>query len=359
MNKKNIIEAKIFECIKNNEGISSTIISKYFNITKTSIVSYLNSLIEKNLIYKSWNAKNTRYFILKEQNNFDYKSLLNNSILILQNDYEIDIREEEILKILDKIFLYLNIWNSKFSYSINAFVDWCKDSKRAFKDEIIPRELARYISNFLDIEKLRKKSWFFDWTESMIQILSKYTQIYLDKIYFCEVSEISWFWRTKTAIELYFWKQNSDINLIENAIKNSLQKIKEYVLKNNIDIIIFTPPTIARPIQFNKTLKEFLNLDKKEILVSKIISPWKTLIAQKFTKWEERIINAESSINIENIWDFSKNSRILIFDDNFTTWSTINAIAKKLRFLWFENKIEAITITWKFHYNAIIDMDEI
>jgi len=32
---------------------------------------------------------------------------------------------------------------------------------------------------------------------------------------------------------------------------------------------------------------------------------------------------------------------------------------KKLRFFWYKNNISAITITGKFHYDAIIDMDEV
>ena len=359
MNKKIENSKKILEFIRNNNWVSSVEIWKYFNMTKMSAYSYLINLLDKNLIYKTGLSKNTRYFYRDKKEYFIKDILINKTISILENEYEILIKTSEILSILEQNFCYINLQNWQLTYSIDAFIARCKDLKRNFKDEIIPNQLAIYLMNFLDTEVLRRKSGFFDGTESMKKILAPYTEIYLDKVLFCNISEISWFGRTRTATELYYWKQNSDRFLLENAIKSSISKIKYYILKNNINSVIFTPPTIARIVQFKDILKNMLNLSQKEIIVSKIKTPDRTLIAQKFTKWAQRIANAETSIHIENSKDLSRYSHILILDDNFTTGSTINAISKKLRFLGFTGKITAITITGKFHYDAIINIDEV
>jgi len=359
MNKKIENSKKILEFIRNNNWLSSTQIGKYFNMTKMSAFSYLSELLDNQMIYKSWKGKNTRYFYQDKKVDFIEWDLINKTISILENEYDLTLKNDEIISILEKNFCYINPQNGQLTYSLNAFLNWCKDPKRAFKDEIIPSQLALYLVNFLDIEALRRKSGFFDGTESMRKILSSYIDVYLDKIFFCNISEISWFGRTRVATELYYWKQNSDRFLLESAIKSSITTIKNYISKNNIDTVIFTPPTIARIVQFKDVLKNLLNLNKNKIIVSKIKTPEKILIAQKFTKWADRIANAETSINIENIKNLSSISHILILDDNFTTWATINAISKKLRFLGFTGKISAITITGKFHYDAIINMDEI
>lgn len=359
MNKKSLNSKLILDYIGKNSWVSSTEIGRYANMTTVSAYGYLNNLLSNNLIYKQWNGKNTRYYILNNEIEFSDSKFVEPAIKLLIEDYEISISEKEIIDILNNNFCYINSLNWQLSYSLKAFISWCKDPKRNFKEEIIVEELARYIVNYLDIERLRRKSSFFDWTESMRKILSEYTEISLDKVMFYNISEISWFGRTRTAIELYYWKQNSDKFLLKNAIESSILPIREYVAKNNIDTIIFTPPTIARPVQFSDILKDKLDLWLKEISVTKVRAPDRTLIAQKFTKWIERITNADSSINVYNIDNIDKIWHILILDDNFTTGATINAIAKKIRFLWYKNKITAITIAWKFHYDAIIDMDEI
>lgn len=359
MNKKRENAKKILEFVRNNNGISSTEIGKYMNITTVSAYHYLDDLLWKNLIYKTGLGKNTRYFYMTKKIHFNKDKLVEETLRILEDVYEFSLKKEEIIHIFERNFCYLDARNGELSYGIQAFILWCQDPKRNFRDEIIPKEWARYIVHFLDMEALRRKSGFFDGTESMRKILAPYTDIFIDKMLFCHISEISGFGRTRTAMELYYGKQNSDMFLIGNAIQWSIEPIRQYISQQNIDTIIFTPPTIARPVQFSSLLKTSLALSLQEILVSKVKGPDKTLIAQKFTKWAERIINAQSSITIEKMGNTSSMKHILILDDNFTTGATVNAIAKKLRLFWYTGKITAITITGKFHYDAIVDVDEI
>ena len=359
MNKKTENSKKILEFIRNNNWVSSTEIGKYAKMTTVSAYGYLNELMHEKLILKEWQGKNTRYFYIDKMSETNKIEFIDKAISLLREDYEVMIKENEIHEILEKNFCYVNSQNWQLSYWFQAFTAWCEDPKRWFTDEKLPIELARLVSNCLDVEKFRRKSGFFDGTDSMRKILEPYTEIAIDKLLFANISQISWFGRTRIATELYYWKQNSDKFLLSNAIRSSVEMIRNFISRNEVDTVIFTPPTIARLVQFNEVLRDKLSIAQKEITVTKIKAPDRTLIAQKYTKWADRITNADSSIHIESIDNIASIKHILILDDNFTTGATMNAIAKKLRFLGYPNKITAISIAGKFHYDAIVDMDEI
>jgi len=266
-------------------------------------------------------------------------------------DWLDDVNLEELLD--DLVWILLADWTWKygfdgFIYKIQKENNWILPN-----EELLYRRLYSFFISFFEEERKRRKNWFFDWTESLAIIMNSYNEKkYIDKLLFTQISTLPHFWRLRWATELYYWKLDQNKNLIEKSISRSIDLIINYINKNSFKIAIFTPPTIKRVVQFKDVLKELLYKNKielQEIKCYKIKSDIiHTLRPQKELKWNDRIINARKSIVVEDFkTDYDK---IIIFDDNFTTWATINFIAEKMRFSWYKWEIIAITIIWNFEY---------
>ncbi len=66
------------------------------------------------------------------------------------------------------------------------------------------------------------------------------------------------FGKTRTALELLYGKSNGNRYLLEQAVKNWIDPIRNYLATNNIDAVMFTPPTQGRNVQFRDVLENLL-----------------------------------------------------------------------------------------------------
>jgi hypothetical protein len=274
------------------------------------------------------------------------------------------LKELNIKDLLENILAYLKAdWT--WLYWFDAFIEKIKRENlwNIPDNDLLRKRLVRFLLSFFEEERKRRKNWFFDGTESIRLIMNSYKmKVSIDKLLFTMVTTLSHFWRLRCATELYYGKLDQNRYLLEKAINKSIDIIVEYIRNNNIDWVIYTPPTLKRKIQFRDVLKDLIekrNINIKQIRCDKISSDIiHTLRPQKELKWYDRIINARKSVVVESIPNNMHN--ILILDDNFTTWATMNWIAEKIRannYLW---KITAITITWNFEYIPwITDQGEI
>jgi hypothetical protein len=260
----------------------------------------------------------------------DLNDLLNNLIAILKADW---------------VWLY---WIEGFLEKITKENNWVIPT-----EELLYKRLCSFYVSFFEEESKRRKNGFFDWTQSLKIIMKSYKQdTYIDKLLFTQVATLPYFWRLRWATEMFYWKLDQSYYLIEKSILRSFETIKNFIIKNDIKQVVFTPPTIKRQVQFREVLKDIFfrnSISFYEIFCNKIDSDLiHTLRPQKELKWFDRIINAKKTIIIDKPKYFD--NKIVIFDDNFTTGSTINFIAEKLRAIWFSWEIVAITITWNFEY---------
>lgn len=354
MKKSNITKKKIYEYIKNNPWKSNTQIANFIWLTTVSVFYHLKDLIKEKSIYKVWNTRSTRYFNSEKVNTFELKKdFFINLIRELSQEYDW-IENENLIDLLDNLLAYL-LPDWTWKYWMDAFIEKVtRENNWNYPDEdLLYKRLFSFFISFFEEERKRRKNWFFDWTESLKIIMKSYKiDTFIDKLLFTQIATLPHFWRLRWATELFYWKLDQNKYLIEKAISKSMDVIINFIQKNNIKYAIFTPPTIKREVQFRDVLKYTLeknNIFLKEIKCEKIKSDiYHTLRPQKELKWYDRIINARKTIFVENISEsFDK---IVIFDDNFTTWSTINSIAEKLINLWYKWKIFAITITWNFEY---------
>lgn len=362
MNKRQENIKRVLNLLAEKGYISTTQLGKELGVTTVSAFLYVRELLEQGLIERIGHGKNTRYGLRKYENKIIDYSILDNVIdILIESGFEgADMTTREgVENLLLSYFAFVSP-SGLFLTGFEAFLAWCVDPKRKYIDRADQiRELVYWLTRYYELEVLRRKHGFFDGTKSLKEVLDHIMEVFIDALLFHDIVEISGFGKTKIAWELYLGKQNSDRVLLERAIAPSVADIKKYIENKKIDSIVFTPPTIARSVQFRDVLREMLCINLFEIEVLKTVLPDRVLRAQKTLKGIERIINARENIVLKEFSKLQKYSHILILDDNFTTGATMNAIAEKLKRNGFTGKITAITITGKFHDAVLLDDAEI
>lgn len=352
--KENEIKDKILELIKINNGASSTEIGKYINMSTVSAWKYINYLLKENLIFKEPESrgKNTRYFFnyAKDSVPFDKEridDIISRASEIWNNCNILFDKKDDIYKILNEFYCYINKQNWQLLFWFQLFM-LHKDLKNINEDEKISKILVNHLTNF----SYHEPHWLEYTLQSKNNTISLPVRINIDEFYFCNLSKTHLIGRTKKYWELYYWKQNSDINLLKKVIEPSINLIKGYISEKLVDAIIFSPPTIARPIQFRDVFLKLYKPTQKEIFVSKKPPYGSILIPQSnINNVDEKIMNLNGSIHIDNIEELNLSNikHILILDDIIETGSTANTIATKLRDLgWYDGRITSISILGKF-----------
>ena len=122
-------------------------------------------------------------------------------------------------------------------------------------------------------------------------------------------------------------KQSQNISLIRRLVDEIRPEIVRLIHSQNIDGILFIPPTVKREIQFMKELEEKLRLPINTLSVTKIkteiIVPQKTL-----SKLEDRIENAKKTIIVD---DKKIYKNLLLIDDAIGSGATMNETARQIR----------------------------
>lgn len=354
MKKADRTKKTILDYISNNPGVSNTQIAKYIWLTTVAVLYHLQELLKDDFIYKVWNTRAVRYFLKEKKFSINIPEDFFSKIkLELSEEYDwiddldISILLENILAIVKPDWTWV--------FGIEAFIEKIKkeNNETLPSEDLLSERLKSFLLSFFEEERKRRKNGFFDGTQSLEYIINHYNhKVYIDKLLFTGIATLPHFGRLRQATELFYWKQDQNKFLLEKAISYSIDTIINYIIKNNIYNFVFTPPTLKRQVQFRDVLKEILvnnGINFNELKAEKVKTDiLHTLRPQKELKGKDRIINAESSIVVWDIWE--NISEIIIFDDNFTTGATINSIAWKLKNNGFTWKITSITITWNFEY---------
>jgi hypothetical protein len=358
--------------IQARPGISSTQIASILNVSRITAYTYAQALVRDGKIKIEGTGKATRYFpsdtlyinsFLREKNihlsSSEVHTLKMNVLFALRDKYEETVTEEELSDTFEDYCMYI-VPDGSIIVGFDAFILWCMDSRHDFSDRIVTKAVE-YLDVIGSIEYLRGKNRFLDATGATTANLGSNMNIGFDTFYFCMPSVLRHgFGNTRTSIELRYGKKNSNKYLLSQAIEKWIDPMREYVKKNHVDAIIFTPPTEGRSVQFRDVLENMLSLTVPKIRSEKIPPFGKVLEAQKdIHDKRRRVQNALLSLEvaIPNELDFYKH--IVIFDDSFTTGATPNAIALKLREAGYTGRITIITICGSFDYDLAISEDEV
>jgi hypothetical protein len=348
----------IFKALKDRWPLSSTSIAEILDMTPVNAFLILKKMLSINLIEKTGKGKNTRYW-LRQNTITSNTAIISDAVDHLkENDYGDDkiSTYQGLQEILEKHFAYHDTSTGKLITGLDGFFAWCADPKRTITNyENQFKQLVLWISEYLASEALRVKNGFFDGTNSLEESLKLYSGSFIDRVLFHEMICIhSTFGRSRTAWEIFLWKEHHDRILLEAAIKPAIPHIRSLIESKQVDWVIYTPPTIPRSVQFADVLEELLATEKPKITVSKIQNPIAYPMAQKhITNAQERVLNAQTNVIIGDNYDWTNYTHLLILDDNFTTGSTMNAIAEKIRNQGFNGKITALSITGKFHQTVL------
>lgn len=345
---------KILQYLIQNPGLSSSDLAQFFSISRIAVYKHLKNLKSENKIYRTGITKMSRYFPIIEKErlvtlNF-YKEIQSEIIDAYDGFEEVDVKN-----LLEELLSYLKA-DGEWKYGIEAFQEkMYKENNLEFPEEtLLKKKLLDFFYSFLEEERKRRKNGFFYGAKSLIHILKNYDMPnYIDDLIFTQIAYLSGFGRLRGANEIYWGKKDQSERLLRSGIEKGIKEIKAYVIKNKIQYCIYTPPTMKRRIQFRGVLKKCLA--KRDIILHEISCEKKqmserTLKPQKDTSRHERIINARTSMRLQNMADYLHVPEIIIFDDNFTTGATVNAIAEMMRQQKYTGKITAITLTGNFEY---------
>jgi hypothetical protein len=207
----------------------------------------------------------------------------------LYEKYEEEITEEEITDIFSKYMMYIDD-HGIISYGLSAFILWCHDPRHSFIQNI-PEKAVEYLDLIGSIEYLRGKNEFLDVNIPAKTILGTDMPVGFDRFFICMVSVLSHgFGSTRTALSLRYGKKNSNSELLRNAIAPWVSPIQNYIKKQHVDVVVFTPPTEGRLVQFRDILEEELKLSLLKIIVEKLPLSGRILEAQKNIREKARRI---------------------------------------------------------------------
>ncbi|MCL4417167.1 MAG: hypothetical protein M1365_10790 [Actinobacteria bacterium] len=199
-----------------------------------------------------------------------------------------------------------------------GFLAWCEKTKQ---DPI--KTANEYITTIKKFDKFKKN----DLIDGMPKMKNTFKDVFLDKLFYLDFYSIERFGKTKLGQTLLYAKQSQNTSLIRKLVDEIRPQIIKIIKKQNIDGVLFVPPTVKREIQFMKELEEKLRLPIRLLSVTKIkteiIIPQKTL-----SKLEDRMENAKKTIIVEEKKEYKN---VLLIDDAVGSGSTMNETAKQIK----------------------------
>ena len=348
---------RIFLMLEKIPGQKTTDIAKILGISRISVYTHLQKLMEEGRIKRTGQGRASRYFLVDQA--LQTQEIIPEIQKLLYEKYEETVTAKEILDTFQQYTMYINE-DGIISYGLDAFVLWCHDTGHDYSN-MMPEKAVEYIDLIGSTEYLRGKNGFLDVTVSARETLGEDMKVGFDKFFICMISVLSHgFGSTRTALSLRYGKKNSNSELLRDAISPWIHPIRDFVSKHHIDALVFTPPTEGRKVQFRDILAQELHLTIEKIIVEKLPLSGRVLESQKNIRdRKERIHNALGSMVVTIPSNLLSLSHILILDDSFTTGATPNAIALKFREAEYRGKITIITICGSFNYELAITEDEI
>ena len=202
---------------------------------------------------------------------------------------------------------------------VDAFVYWCNE--RGFDPN---KKIGTYIKILKKYNKI-KMGGLFDVTNKLRKTFGK--KVCANKLFYIDFYSIEIFGKTKLGQMLLYAKQGQNRKEMKKIVLMIKDNVEKLIKREQIDSVVFVPPTVKREYQFMKFIEKELNLSIPKIKVLKKVTdiavPQKTL-----KKLQDRIENANNTFLVK---DNAKFKKTLIIDDAVGSGSTINQISCKLK----------------------------
>ena len=257
----------------------------------------------------------------------------------------IDVNEDNILSVIDfdkeqflsTHFLLVDALGNRLE-GLKAMEYWCN------KQQI---QLTKTVDEYIFT---RKKYLAYLNEKGMIDGLSKLIstdgidEIGIDHLFYLDFYAIERFGKTRLGTLMHYAKQGQNKLLMKQIVDEIKQRISNYIALENVDAIVYVPPTIARKVQIMTVLEKLLNIPLPLVKVDKIKTT--IIVPQKaLSKIFERVANAKNTFVVRQQKCYK---HVLIIDDAIGSGATINEIALKLKQKKVAIKITGLAITGSF-----------
>lgn len=289
----------IIEYIEKNHQLRAHDLARLLNISGTAIHKQLKKLVDEGGLEKIGKPPKVYYTLAS-------KRVIKPSFV-----------DPFVFRTINKRYLYITPTGEAKEGWI-GFLTWCEKTKQ---DPI--KTADEYIAILKKFDKFKKN----DLIDGMPKMKNTFKAVFLDKLFYLDFYSIERFGKTKLGQTLLYAKQSQNKSLIHKLIDEIRPQIIKIIQKEDIDGVLFVPPTVKREIQFMKELEEKLRLPVRNLSVTKIkteiIVPQKTL-----SKLEDRVENAKKTIIVE---DKKEYKNILLIDDAVGSGATMNETAKQIK----------------------------
>lgn len=316
--------------IKNKFWYINLELKKYWKVE-----TFCDTNISEEFLYKFWE---------------DYVEKISRNLI-----KEIEKKEEQIKhnKLFNLFALSFFNWfwaNKILSLQFKNFYNWIFLSN--IWNNVIDNS-DRIAWAYFNICQFLNKQWFLNASSKLNSLKSDYKKlnesIYIDNLYFKYIESIDKF-KTKEKKDLISIKQfqyeYKMISFYDSVFDN---RFLEFIKRKKIDLISVIPNNQPRQINFNDFILNKLMLDFKEYTFWKIIlDAYEWRQSQKSTQWlKERIENAKKLFFIkDNLFKSAKN--ILLIDDVFWSWATMNTVANKIKIINPNVSIIWFSLLWSY-----------
>jgi predicted transcriptional regulator len=322
----------IFELFIKNKELSVSEIVDILGISKQTVHSVLNRLVDQNKVEKLGRPPKTVYRLREAS---QLKTLENTAFI-----------NEPTHKFLNENFLVVTETGNLLE-GLDAFVHWCQQrklpvAKTLDEYQITKKKYDRYYSAdglINGMEKLRNTKG--------------YEKIWLDDLYYLDFYAIERFGKTRLGTLLHYAKQGQNKYLMNIMMKEARPKIASLVSRLGVDAVGFVPPTIRREVQIMKYIQSDLRLALPVINIKKLSNiipvPQKSL-----SSLDERIRNAEHTFAITERRKFA---HVLLIDDAVGSGATLNQVAAKIKDKGVAQKITGLALVGSFKgFDVITDV---
>ena len=166
----------------------------------------------------------------------------------------------------------------------------------------------------------------------------------VDALYYLDFYALERFGKTRLGTLMHYAKQGQNKTLMKMIVSDIKNRIYTIIENQNIDAVLFVPPTISRKVQIMHEIEKLLQIEKPKIKIEKIKN--NIVIPQKaLSKIFERVANAKNSFFVPKQIAYNK---VLIIDDAIGSGATINEIAIKLKEKQLAKEIVGLAITGSY-----------
>lgn len=300
------IKEQILQLFEKNLDYSVKELVDYTGASKQMIHIALKQLIDSNEIIKIGKAPKTIY---RKTTNEGHSTISETSV-----DFD-----QKTIDFMSDNFLNISAIG-EIDYGLTGFRKWCDKRHQPFKKTVL-----EYISTLNKYKKYKEKNGLINGTKKLQNTYKN--NCYLDQIYYLDFYAIERFGKTKLGVLLHYAKLGQNKYLMKELLKETEEKIKEFISEENFDAVSFVPPTIRRETQIMSYIENALNIPLPKVNIQKINGlipiPQKSL-----NKIDDRIENARNSFAVI---DRKRYNKVLLIDDAVGSGSTMNEIAGKIK----------------------------